>query len=83
MLWVPAEMHDRLRTVIVAPITTKGRAAPFRIGFMYGGQKGLILLDRMRAVDKARLARKLGAVWAKTTCRSSDRPTARRYAGFP
>ena len=62
----PAEMHDHLRTVIVAPMTTKNRAAPFRIGITHGGQKGLILLDRMRAVDKTRLAKKLGTVSAKT-----------------
>ncbi len=62
----PAEMHDHLRTVIVAPMTTQGRAAPFRIAVTHGGQKGLILLDQMRAVDKARLAKKLGAVSGKT-----------------
>jgi mRNA interferase MazF len=59
-------MHDHLRTVIVAPMTTKSRAAPFRIGVTLGGQRGLILLDQMRAVDKARLAKRLGAVSAKT-----------------
>jgi len=63
---VPVEMHDHLRTVIVAPMTTKRRAAPFRIGVTHGGQKGLILLDQMRAVDKTRLAKKLGTVSAKT-----------------
>lgn len=43
-----AEMHDHLRTVIVGPMTTRGRPAPFRIGVAHGGQKGLILLDQMR-----------------------------------
>ena len=62
----PAEMHDHLRTAIVAPMTTKSRAAPFRIGVTHGGKKGLILLDQMRAVDKVRLAKKLGAVSAAT-----------------
>ena len=62
----PAEMHDHLRAVIVAPMTTGSRAAPFRIGVTHGGRKGLILLDQMRAVDKTRLAKKLGAVSAKT-----------------
>ncbi len=62
----PAEMHDYLRTVIVAPLTTKSHAAPFRIGVTHGGKKGLILLDQMRAVDKARLAKRLGGVSAKT-----------------
>jgi mRNA interferase MazF len=62
----PSEMHDYLRTVLVAPMTTAGRPAPFRIGITHGGRKGLILLDRIRAVDKTRLTKKLGAVPAKT-----------------
>ena len=62
----PPEMHDHLRTVIVAPMTTGSRPAPFRVAVSHGGKRGLILLDQMRAVDKARLARKLGTVSAKT-----------------
>ena len=62
----PPEMHDYLRTVIVAPMTTKSRPAPFRVPLSHGGRKGLILLDQIRAVDKARLARKMGSVSAKT-----------------
>jgi mRNA interferase MazF len=62
----PGEMHDHLRTVIVAPMTTKSRPAPFRIGVAHGGRRGLILLDQIRAVDKGRLAKKVGAVSAKT-----------------
>jgi mRNA interferase MazF len=62
----PAEMHDYLRTVIIAPMTTKSRPAPFRIGITHGGKKGLILLDQMRAVDKTRLTKKLGTVSTKT-----------------
>ena len=62
----PAEMHGYLRTAIIAPMTTGSRAAPFRIAVTHGGRKGLILLDQMRAVDKTRLAKKLGAVSAKT-----------------
>ena len=62
----PPEMHDYLRTVIVAPMTTKSRPAPFRIPLSHGGKKGLILLDQIRAVDKERLAKKVGSVSAKT-----------------
>ena len=65
----PPEMHDHLRTVLVAPMTTKGSPAPFRIAVTHGGKKGLVLLDQLRAVDKARLAKKLGAVSAKTLTR--------------
>src|SRR5216683_8272913 len=63
---VACQMHDYLRTVIVAPMTTGSRAAPFRIGVTHDGRKGLILLDQMRAMDKVRLAKKLGVVSAKT-----------------
>jgi mRNA interferase MazF len=62
----PAEMNDHLRTVLVAPMTTAGREAPFRIGVNHGGRRGLILLDQVRAVDKIRLSKKLGVVTAKT-----------------
>lgn len=62
----PAEMHDHLRTVIVAPMTTGARAAPFRIPITFGGKKGLILLDQIRTLDKARLVRRLGAASATT-----------------
>lgn len=37
----PPEMHDHLRTVIVAPMTTGGRNAPFRIAVAHGGKSGL------------------------------------------
>jgi mRNA interferase MazF len=62
----PGEMHDHLRTIIVAPMTTKSHSAPFRVPLSHGGKKGLILLDQVRSVDKARLAKKLGAVSGKT-----------------
>ena len=61
----PPEMHDHLRTVLVAPMTTAGREAPFRIGVSHSGRKGLILLDQVRAVDKTRLVKRLGAVSPK------------------
>lgn len=62
----PAEMHNHLRTAIVAPMTIKSRPAPFRVPVTHAGKRGLILLDQVRTVDKARLAKKLGAVSAKT-----------------
>lgn len=62
----PAEMHDHLRTAIVAPMTTKSRAAPFRVPVTHAGQKGLVLLDQVRAVDKIRLMKKVGSLPART-----------------
>ena len=62
----PPEMHDHLRTVIVAPMTTGSSPAPFRIVLTHSGKRGLILLDQIRSVHKTRLAKKVGAVSAKT-----------------
>ncbi len=62
----PAELNDHLRTVIVAPMTSKGFSTPFRIPVTHAGTKGLIVLDQMRTVDKLRLAKKLGTVSTKT-----------------
>ena len=50
----PSEMHDHLRTVLVASMTTAGREAPFRIEISHGGQKGLILQLVDRAQDSGR-----------------------------
>jgi len=58
----PPEMHDWLRTVIVAPMTSQGRAAPFRIPVVFQRKSGLILLDKIRSLDKQRLVKRLGAI---------------------
>jgi len=62
----PDELNDRLRTVMVAPMTSKGFAAPFRVPVTHAGIKGLIVLDQMRSVDKGRLLRHLGQVSPQT-----------------
>ncbi|ONN64581.1 type II toxin-antitoxin system PemK/MazF family toxin [Herbaspirillum sp. VT-16-41] len=62
----PAEMHDYLRTVIVAPMTTGSKPAPYRVPITFDKKKGLIVLDQMRTLDKERLIRKLGRVTDKT-----------------
>ena len=62
----PPEMHDLLRTVIVAPMTTGSRPAPFRIVVTHVGKRGLILLDQIRTVDKVRLVKKAGELNKRT-----------------
>lgn len=62
----PDELNNNLRTVIVAPLTSKGFLAPFRIAITHSGTNGLILLDQMRSVDQIRLIKKLGSLSAKT-----------------
>jgi len=62
----PAELNDHLRTVMVAPMTSKGFPAPFRVPVTHAGTKGWIVLDQLRTVDKQRLVKRQGAVPAKT-----------------
>ena len=62
----PPELHDHLRTVTVAPMTTASRPAPFRVRVTFDGRQGLILLDQVRTLDKSRLIRRLGQVTRPT-----------------
>jgi mRNA interferase MazF len=62
----PPEMHNHLRTVIVAPMTTGSRLAPYRIPVTFRRKTGLILLDQIRTLDKTRLVKKVGAATEKT-----------------
>ncbi len=58
----PDELNQALRTLIVAPMTTKGRAYPWRVAVRFQGKNGHIALDQMRTVDKQRIARRLAAL---------------------
>ncbi len=62
----PDEMNRHINTVIVAPMTTRGRAYPTRVSCKFQGKQGEIVLDQLRTVDKARLVKKLGRIDAKT-----------------
>ncbi len=58
----PDEMNTHIATVIVAPMTTKGRPYPTRIRCQFQGKEGQIVLDQLRTVDKARLVKRLGHI---------------------
>lgn len=62
----PNEMNEHLRTVIVAPMTTGSRPAGFRVSVGFQGKHGLIVLDQIRTLDRARLVKRLGALRAPT-----------------
>jgi mRNA interferase MazF len=57
---VGSEIKKSRPCVVVSPPVT------------HRGQRGLILLDQVRAVDKVRLVKKLGAVSAKTLAATLD-----------
>jgi len=56
----PDELNDHLRTAIVAPMTTAGRAYPWRVPCTFQSRAGFVVLDQLRTVDSDRLVRRLG-----------------------
>ena len=58
----PDEMNRWIRTVIVAPMTTKGQSYPTRVPCEFQGKEGQVVLDQIRTVDKSRLVQKLGRI---------------------
>jgi mRNA interferase MazF len=58
----PDEMNAHISTVIVAPMTTKGRPYPTRIACRFKRKSGQVVLDQIRTVDKVRLIKRLGAL---------------------
>jgi mRNA interferase MazF len=56
----PDEMNHAIRTVIVAPMTTKGHPYPTRVPCRFKGREGQVVLDQIRAVDATRLVTRLG-----------------------
>jgi mRNA interferase MazF len=58
----PDEMNRHISTVIVAPMTTKGRNYPTRVSCSFQGKQGQIVLDQIRTVDKQRLVKQLGTI---------------------
>lgn len=61
----PDEMNRYIATVIVAPMTTKGKLYPTRVACQFEGKRGQIVLDQIRTVDKARLVKPLGQITAE------------------
>ena len=58
----PDVLNKHIATVIIAPMTTKGRPYPTRVCCKFEEKEGQIVLDQIRTVDKARLVRKLGRI---------------------
>ena len=62
----PPEMNSFLRTVIIAPVTSRSREGyPTRVKLSVKDISGWIVLDQIRAIDKARLCEKIGELGAE------------------
>jgi mRNA interferase MazF len=65
----PDELNDHIRTVIVAPMTTKGQSYPTRVPCRFQGKAGQVVLDQIRTLDRVRLIKKLGRLDRRSATR--------------
>jgi mRNA interferase MazF len=63
----PNEMNHNIRTVIIAPMTSKSKPYPTRVNCTFKGTSGQIVLDQIRTVDQSRFVKKLGSISPKTS----------------
>jgi mRNA interferase MazF len=55
-------MNLHIATVIVVPLTTTIRQYPSRVEVQLRSKRGQAALDQIRAIDKTRMVKNLGAV---------------------
>ena len=67
----PDEMNRHIGTVIIAPMTIRGRDYPTRVTCTFQGVEGQVALDQIRTVDKSRLVKHLGRLSQSTATRLS------------
>ena len=53
----PNEMNKYLNTIVLAPMTTNLKKYPTRVSVKHHGKNGMIAIDQIRTVDKARIIR--------------------------
>jgi mRNA interferase MazF len=58
----PDELNAHLRTVIIAPVTSAGRAYPWRVECRIQRRRGRVALDQLRTVDRERLVGYIGTL---------------------
>lgn len=56
----PNEMNKYLKTIVLAPMTTNLKKYPTRVSVNHNGKKGMMAIDQIRTVDKARVIKILG-----------------------
>ena len=61
----PDEMNAHLKTIVVAPITSKSKQYPTRIPVIHASKKGWIVLDQIRTIERMRIVKIMGKLKPK------------------
>jgi mRNA interferase MazF len=56
----PNEMNKYLRTLVIAPMTTKSKKYPTRIEVKHDRKIGWVVIDQIRTIDRQRIIKSLG-----------------------
>lgn len=72
LLVSPDEINRHLKTVMIAPMTTKSHDYPSRVELRFDGRRAWIVLDQIRTVDRARLVKELGKINQRQIRRVKD-----------
>lgn len=58
----PNELNFNIRTVTIAPMTTRSKQYPTRVSVKHGNTDGWVVLDQIRTIDKQRVVKTLGSL---------------------
>jgi mRNA interferase MazF len=69
----PSDINARLRTVVIAPVTSTVKKYPTRIPINLENVRGSVALDQIRAIDKSRIVSQIGDLDDETAMLVADR----------
>jgi mRNA interferase MazF len=69
----PDEMNRHLRTVVIAPITSKSRPYPTRVKIDLEGEDNWVVLDQVLTLDRQRLIRRVATITGEEIKRVKDK----------
>lgn len=61
----PDEMNEFLRTIVIAPLTSKSKDYPTRVKIKQNNTDGWIVIDQIRTIDKQRITKVFGKLSEK------------------
>jgi len=61
----PDEMNEFLRTIVIAPLTSKSKDYPTRVKIKHNNMDGWIVIDQIRTIDKQRITKVFGKLSEK------------------
>ncbi len=61
----PDEMNEFLRTIVIAPLTSKSKDYPTRVKIKQNNEDGWIVIDQIRTIDKQRITKVFGKLSEK------------------